>query len=901
MRESPQLPAWATLTLRLVVRREDAEFILGDLEEAYGRQYRRQPGGAPRWLRRQVLGTCVQWWTAGARRARRNRNGTGGGGGMGALIQDIQAGLRSIVRRPGLAVVVVGTLGLGIGATTTIYSVVDGVLLRPLPYDDAQELVSVGTTFPGREWEEGSDDLMHLAGSSLLNYRDMKERARSFESFGAVEWSSVLLPDEGDGPELVTAARVDEGFFETLNLAPAMGRSFTDEEYRDGAYPLILSHGAWVRRYGGDPAVIGSTLGNVGDAYTIVGVLPADFDPPEAMFGTPPEFWMPLQPDHDRYASRGRRSLVMVARLADGVTVDQAREEMQGIADALAVDFPDGNVYPDGSHFGAGVNGLREQTVGTTGRILMIFLASAALLLLIAILNAASLLLARALDRTRELGVRRALGAGGARIMRLLLTESVLLSALGGLVGVALAYGGVWAFHNYGPSSVPRMDEVVVDARILAVVTTLAVFSGVFAGLLPALRVASRPMWARLQGNGSRGASESGGRLRTAMVAGQLGIAVLLLSGAGLLFHSFLKLKGTDPGFEPQGLVSLQVGTKRPGAPEGEASWQAWDLVLDEFRAVPGLLAVAGTSNVPYQSTYWAPRILLPGDSDDTWRDGIHGYAITPGYHEAIGTRVLQGREFTAADGPAGPSVALVNEAFARAFIGEAQPLGFRFRMPESESLGGETEVVGVVEDAIQGRPEDGVDPAIYVPYTQAEWPFVQVVVRADRPMDVLAPELRQAVARFNPVIPPQGMGSMEARMARTRTDPRFQALLLGTFAAVAMLLAGTGLFASLSHAVGRRKRELGIRMALGAERWGVLRMVVTQGLRVAGVGLVLGLVGAVAANRVLRGFLYEVDPLDPLTLTAVGVLLSLVAAVASWVPARRATTVDPVTVLKAE
>jgi len=694
---------------------------------------------------------------------------------------------------------------------------------------------------------------------------------------------------------------VSPEFFDVLRVSPALGRTFLPDEYRDGSEAaFLLTHGAWQRRFGGDANVVGTSLAGVGTAATIVGVLPADFALPETVFPSMPDFFAPLQPDHARYASRGMRSVYIFGRLSEGTSVEQARVEATQIAADLARDFPEGNMYPDGSHFGIGVNGLLEETVGTTGRALWIFMGASALLLILAALNAATLLLARALDRVREFGLRVALGASRFRVARLLLAEAGLLSIMGGAIGVALAYGGVQAFLAFAPSSIPRTSMVAVDGRILAVAAGISIAAGLAAGLLPALRLTSRAPWRRLQGAG-RSVDQPGSRLRSALVGGQVALAVLLLSGAGLLFTSFMKIRSVEPGFEPEGLLSMNVALKRPGAPEGEQMWQAWDMVLREVGAVPGVEAFAGTSNPPFQDPFWAPRLLLPGDPPDMWREGIAGYSITPGYMETVGTRLLQGRDIELQDGPNAQFVALVNETFVRTVLDGADPIGLEIRHVGDSGTPRSIRIVGVVEDVVQARAQQGPRPAAYFPYTQSEWPFIQVVIRSQLPTDVLVPELRQAIARFNPVVPPSDVRTLEARMVASRTTPRFHAVLLGAFSLVAMLLAAAGLYGSLSHAVGRRRRELGVRMALGAARSGVLWMVLRQGMQVSGIGLVLGLAAALGATRVLSGFLYEVEPTDPLTLAGVALVLLLVSAAACVLPARRATGVNPVEVLRAE
>ncbi|MEE8146006.1 MAG: FtsX-like permease family protein, partial [Longimicrobiales bacterium] len=570
----------------------------------------------------------------------------------------------------------------------------------------------------------------------------------------------------------------------------------------------------------------------------------------------------------------------------------------------------------DGSHLGIGVNSLHAQTVGTTGRALGLFLGAAGLLLLLAAMNAATLLLARSLDRTQELGVRMALGAGRGRVVRLLVSEAGILSVVGGAFGVLLAYGGVGVFLHYAPSSIPRLSTVAVDARVLAVAAVVSLGTGIAAGLLPALRLTRRGPWERLQTAG-RAFVEPSSRLRGVLVGGQMAVAVVLLSGAGLLFGSFVRMTTADPGFEADGVITMNVEAKGGSRWNFQAHWVSWDVLLDEVRAVPGVESVAATSIYPLQSPRWAPRLLLPGDTPETVREGIARYAITPGYHETMGTRLLLGRDIERMDGPDAERVALVNESFVRTQLGGGDPIdvivgwsagdewsvGDEWR-PPAEWLAGEAtplRIVGVVEDVVQMRVGEGPRAAIYVPYTQSRPVSPSIVVRTTRAPEVIMPELHRAAVRFNPRIPPVDLDTMEDRMSATRTTPRFQAMLIGAFALVAMLLAAAGLYGSLAHSVSRRQRELGVRMALGADRAGVLRMVLGQGMRLSVAGLAVGMIAALLSTRVLSGFLYGVEPNDPVTMLMVGAVLVLVSAVACLAPARRATAVDPVTVLKAE
>jgi putative ABC transport system permease protein len=819
--------------------------------------------------------------------------------GMGMWLQDLKIAARTLARRPAFALGVALTLGLGIGATTTIFSVVDGVLFRPLPFAEPGGLAAIGATFPNREWDDRDAGLQHLAGISALNFRNYAERNRAFESVAGLESTSVLFPDMGNGPEMAPAARVSVEFFSILGVTPELGRTFLLDEAVPGAESVvILSYGAWQRRFGGDPDVVGSTLGQAGSSSTIVGVLPQSFRPPEAFVSNEPDVWLPLMPDHPRYASRGMRSLNVVGRLNEGVTFEVARDEARGIAGDLAAEFPDGNVDVDGTHLGIGVNSLHAETVGQTGQALTIFLAASALLLLLASMNAATLLFARALDRVRELGVRMAMGAGRARMIRLLMGEAGLLALLGGAIGIALAYLGVAAFVRYAPSTLPRIDAIAVNGRVLSVAALVSLGAGFASGLLPALRLTGTGPWSRLQGAG-RGSSEPGSRVRAFLVGGQMTIAVVLLSGAGLLVSSFARIVGVEPGFDPDGLVTMRMDLKRPGAAEEEA-WQGWDLALAELRAVPGVESVAGTTNPPFQSPFWAPRLLLPGDPPDMRRQGISGYAITPGYLETVGTRLISGRDIELLDGPDAEPVLLVNETFVRTQLDGADPLGLVVQQSEGEDSYS-LRVVGVVEDVVQTSAAEGPRAAVYFSYSQVEWPFVQAVVRSDLPPETLLPELRQAAARFSPIVPPRDVRTMRDRMSASRTTPRFQTILVGSLALVALFLASIGLYGSLAHAVGRRERELGVRMALGAARSGLLSLVLRQGMRVAGLGLLVGAIVAWWSTQMLAGFLYGVEPHDPATLAGVVATLLVVSVLACVVPARRATSVDPVTVLKSD
>jgi len=835
------------------------------------------------------------------------------GGGWG----EIATSARNLTRRPGLSLGVVLTIGLGIGATTTIFGVVDGVILRPLPYQDPEGLVAIGGLARSGppDPETGLQPLVDMNAPVYTRYHD---RARSFTQMAGLDPYMLQLTDEGGVEREVPGVRVSPEFFELFGVAPVLGRTFALEEHTitDEAAVAMIAYEYWQSRYGGDPDVLGraiETTAAAGPRATIIGVLPRGFRPPEAFeqSGARPMIYGPL-PTVD--PGPGRIVIFPVngvGRLRPGTTVEQAREEAASLFQEIENELANLPRPPGAQATGIGVNDLHMQTVGTTERTLWIFLGAAALLLALTAMNAATLFLSRALDRTQELGVRVALGAGRAGVVRLLLAEAGALALVGGVLGVAFAYGGVATFLRFAPTSIPRLSSVTVDARVLAAAAVMTLGTALAAGLLPALRFTAKAPWQRLQSG--RGASDSTTRLRTVLVGGQLALAVVLLSGAGLLFSSFLRLRSMDPGFEPDGLLVVATAPRGPvriritdPSQMTRMGAEPWDRVREALLSTPGVTAAALANALPFQPPTWAPRITLPGDGPEVVREGIHGYVISPGYLEAVGTEVTGGRGFDARDGFEGEMVALVNEAFVRTQLDGADPLGAIIgRGREGPGGQGQTtsmRIVGVVENVVQARVEDGALPAVYIPYQQADFPQLGnfwSVVRAGTTPETLAPELQAALASTDRT--PRVVETMETRMSATRATPRFQTFLIGAFAAVAMLLAAAGLQGSLAHSVRRRQRELGVRMALGADRSSVLKMVLTQGLRVSVVGLAVGIAGTLALSRVLASFLYDMAPWDPMTLVGVAAVLIAVSVVACLAPARRATAVDPVRVLQAE
>jgi putative ABC transport system permease protein len=840
---------------------------------------------------------------------------------------DLALGLRSLVKRPGLAFAMTWIMALGIGATTTIYSVVDGVILRPLPYEESERLVVLGA-LANTSVPDASTGLQEVVPMTSAVFERYRERTRTLDRVAAIGAGRESVTDASGEEVQVVSAQVSPEFFDLLGVGPALGRAFLPEEYAEvPTRAVMLAHMYWLSRYGGDPDVIGRLLDGPPslDAArpTIVGILPERFQPPETFFpaGEPPQVYRPQPPGNPRPGLFTIFSVRALGRLAPGATVQQVRAEAEQLYAEIERETANLPAGPGGRRSGIGANPLHAETVGAVGDTLWIFLGAAGLLLALTAMNAATLVLARALDRGQELGVRVALGASRTRVVRLLVAEAALLAAVGGALGVALAYAGVAAFLAYAPETIPRLATVAVDGRVLAAAAAMTLGTAVVAGLLPALRLTARAPWERLQ-SGGRSVAEPVSGLRTALVGGQLALAVVLLSGAGLLFGSFLRLRSTDPGFDAEGLVvaapasrgGVRIANGGGQSPRDVQIERVWAPALTALASVPGVESVAAANALPFQAPVWVPRILLPEDGPAVVREGIAGYVVTPGYFETMGTRVVQGRGLEEGDVAYAEPVVVVNEAFVRTQLGGREALGTLVRRtseqtplpPGAGSGTGPTyvamRVVGVVEDAVQARPEDGARPALYVPYQQADFPqlgAVRAVVRTHLPVEAIAPEIRNAVAAAGQVV--QEVTSMENRMAETRATPRFQTLLMSTFAAVSLLLAAAGLYGSLAHAVRRRQRELGVRIALGADRGSVLRIVLAQGLRVSLAGLALGLVGTLATSRVLTAYLYDIRPYDPLTLAGVATLLVLVSAVTCLAPARRATAIDPVKVLAAE
>jgi len=813
---------------------------------------------------------------------------------LSTLVQDLRFAVRTLGKRPGFLAITVTTLGLGIGAATAIFSVVDGVLLRPLPYPDPSRLVSVGITWGNR---------LQPTLASVPDFMDWRERIATLESLAAAQPTSLVLTDGGE-PERVRAAATSPELFAALGVRPRLGHPFPSAAYRSGTEALaILSHEIWQRRWGGDPRVIGKCFSGSEEqsagraSYRVVGVMPPAFRGPEAMDLEDVDLWLPLPLDAAAYAQdRSHYRLRVVGRLKPGVSLEVARQEIDALAAARAAEYPELTAAGDYS-LGIGIVSLMKKTVGETHRELMILLGATGLLLLIGCANVAHLLLARASVREREVVLRAALGAGRGRIVRQLLTESLLLALLGAALGVVLASAGVGGFQVLGPREFPRLATVGIDLRAVAFATVVAVVTGGFFGLAPALMSARRDLSSTLR----EGMAALGGgrrhRLRYGLVVTETALALVLAIAAGLLVRSFLRLERVDPGIEAEGLLTLEV---RLGPGYGTNAERAafFRRLVERVSAIPGVERASSIVDLPIGGLSWAPNVRTEPAGTPLMTPA---HLVGPDYFATMGIRVLRGRAFTPRDDADHPPVAVVNETLARRLWPAADPVGQRIKLsadPQSPWI----TIVGVVNDIHQASLASPTHREFYLPYAQNAWiGRTHLVVRTQAPAGQMAGPLRQALWELDPNLPFGGVVAMRDRIAASLHLPRFRMLLMGSFAGMALLLAATGLYGTLLYLVGQRTRELAIRIALGARRSNVLRLVIGQGMGLTLIGIAIGLGGAFAASRSLARFVFGVTTTDPETFVAVSATLAAVALVSCLIPALRATRIDPMAILRNE
>jgi len=797
--------------------------------------------------------------------------------------QDIRFGIRTFLKSPGITLLILVTLALGIGANTTVFSVINSVLVQPLPYPNPDRIVQVEDLLPAN----GS-----LITSSLPKYIFVRERAHSFDAFTAMSGGRFQISGPAPAsPAEMDGARVSATFFRVFGVKPAAGRVFLDSEDRPGAEPVaIISSTLWRNRFGSDPAVIGRKFTLDGESTTIVGVMPGGFDFP---YGA--HVWIPKIFAHPAITplqvQRGASYLVFFARLASGSDISTAQAEMSLLSrqyDQTHQGFGD-------TGRSVGVTQLRESIVGDVRLVLVVLLGAAAFVLLIGASNIANLLLARAIARQKEIAVRASLGATRSRLLMQLLTESVLLSGAGAVLGILLSFWGVRVISQTAAVLLPRSSEIRIDATILLFTTIVAALTGVLFGLGPALHSVRTDVSEALKAAG-RGSS-SGGRLRGTMVVAEVALAMVLLAGAGLLLRSFLRLESVDPGFQPGNLYTLTIRLASARYPQRSEQANFWDRVLERASSVPGIQDAAIANALPvngraigYFFNVEGRPVLEPSKAPTFWLSGI-----SPGYFRTMGIRLLNGRPF-AADTADRPAVGIINRGMARRFWPSENPIG-RHVTYARESI--TVEIVGVAEDVKVGELGDDTPyDQLYVPYGQRPFLTMSLITRGDARV---AGEARSAILTIDPDQPVAAIRSMNEVIARSISTPRLRTTLIGAFAFLALALALIGIAGVAAWSVSRRTNEIGIRMALGATPVSILAMIARESLVLIGAGEMIGLLGTFALTRFISTFLFGVTPWDPLTLTAVTALLLLVSLIACLFAARRAGRIDPVAALRLE
>jgi putative ABC transport system permease protein len=813
------------------------------------------------------------------------------------LWRDVRYGARMLINRPGFTLVAVITLALGIGANTAIFSVVNAVLLNPLPYPQSERLMMVYGEFPALKTNQ-----MRL---SLPEYVDFQQQTRSFAASGVFDGVSAnLAPQEAGEPERVEGAQLTPEMFAVLSVAPSLGRIFTPEEAQEGRDDVaLLGHSLWQRRYAGRADAVGQKVTINGRSHTIIGVMPSGF-----AFPSNAEIWKPLWFPKQFYDQqrRGARGLATLARLKPGVSPVEAQAELDRLGAQLTAQYPQNYSDKDKRRFRMIVAPMLEDRVGELKPALLLLAGAVGFVLLIACANVANLTLARAATRRQEMAVRLALGAGRGRLARQLLTESVLLALAGGAAGLLLGTWGLQLLLRFAPRNLPRLTEVGLDGRALAFTALASVATGVIFGLVPALQASRSGINESLRESGRTGAGARGQRLRNVFVVAEIALALALLAGAGLTLKSFWRLQAVDPGFNPDGVMTMQLMLPFTTHPKISDRAAFFRQVLERLRALPGVAAAGAVSRIP----------MAPGNNSGTMTGEnsavgsndpqveVETRWASPSYFQTMGVAQLRGRDFNEADVEGALAVAIVDESFARRFYPNEDPIGKRIKRGGPRSSNPWKTIVGVVRSVRNQRLDAASLPQAYFPvFQEADAMFnLSFALRASGPDPLgLAQSARAAVLEVDRNQPVFDIKPLRQIVADSIALKRLALFLLSAFAVVALALAAAGIYGVMAYAVEQRTHEIGVRMALGARGGDVLRLVVRQGLKLALGGVALGLVVALALTRLMENLLFGVSPTDPLTFAGITLLLLVVAIMACWIPARRATKVDPMIALRCE
>jgi putative ABC transport system permease protein len=808
---------------------------------------------------------------------------------MTSLARDLRHGARLLWKAPGFTAVALAALALGMGATSAIFSVVDAVLLKPLPFRDPQRLLVVWESNPTQNLKE-----MFVTPGDFLEWRN---QTRALEALAAISDVHVNLTGGPNGhidPEELRAERVSSSLFPLLGVQPVVGRAFSSDEDQPGRTDYaLLSHSLWQRRFGGDRSIAGKAIRLRDRSYTVVGVLPAGF----SVLDSAVDIWIPLGLDpHDARAA-GMHFLTVIARLKPGVGIDRARTEMDMIGSRLEQANP-----AMARGWRPSLVPLREYLVGNVRQALLVLMAAVGFLLAMACVNVANLLLARGAARKKEIAIRTALGAGRGRIVAQLLSESVLLALAGGALGMALARGVVALVARLGPASIPRLAEASIDARLFLFALGVSLATGILFGIVPAIETSGANLNAALTEVGRGGTTGRSGRMvRNALVVAEVALAVVVLIGAGLLIRSFVRLRSADPGFQPSGLLTLRVPLAggRNAAPDRRIAF--FQQVAGRVATLPGVAAVGAVNGLPLTGLGGGSTFAVDGRPAPApeQRPVALLRSVASAYFRAMGIPLVAGRLLADSDTSQAPPVIVVNQTLARRFWPAGNPIGGRLVVDAGNAR--VAEIVGVVADVKPDRIESQDWPTIYSPYAQAPVAAMTMVVRTAQPPLSLASAVEREVHQLDPDQPVADMRSMEEVADRAIAGARFNTVLLGVFAEIAFLLAAVGIYGVVSCDVGERTHEIGIRVALGAQPADVLKLVLGHGARLALYGIAAGLAAAFALTRLMASMLYGVKATDAYTFAAIPVLLGAVALAASYLPSRRALALDPVTALRHE
>ena len=820
-----------------------------------------------------------------------------------SLVQDIRFAFRMLRKSPGFTAVAILTLALGIGASTAVFSLVDAVLLKPLPFPHAEKIA-----FPWRLPKKGLNLGFDTYPWGRRDFLFFSQQSKTFEALGAFLSDSFNLTGSGE-PERLNGLRVSAGFFPSLGVSPALGRTFTDQEDRPGnEHEVILGNALWRQRFASNPSVLGRAIDLNGVPYTVIGVMPPGFVFPRAnempdvfTFAPETQLWVPLALDR-RSAPIPYESdeLAIVGRVKPGGTIAQAQAEMDIMGKRLESGRRNGEGW-----FNSIVTPLTRQAAGDTRQPLLLILAAVGVVLLIACSNVASLLLTRSLSRKREFTVRAALGAGAARLLRQLLTESILLAALGGVVGIVLAEFVVYFVKSFGPSSIPRLGEAGLDVRVLLFAFGVICFTGVLFGFAPALSVTRENLVESLNDGGRRASSNlSTQKTRNSFLVSQIALALVLVVAAGLLTRTLYHLLRVNPGFRPEHSLTFELSL--PAAQYSDQSHivSFYQEALRKLRAIPGVQAAGVTELVPLDGATESTAIRFSNNAQVTLSNlAFANYTmVSPGYFAAVGTPILNGRPFLESDSANSLPVAIISNAMADKYWPGQNPVGKQVA-PAGAAFPLAT-VVGVAADVKRLSIRESPPPEMYVPYTQKVWPSLltmDVVLRTTQDPASITASARDAVHSIDPDLPIANVRTLASIVSNSMTEPLFSALLLAAFGGLALLLATIGMYGVISYGVAQRTEEIGIRMVLGARPRSVFGMVLSQGTRLAVLGIAMGVVAALAVTRVMNSFLYGVGATDPLTFAVVSLLLLAVALLACYVPARRAMKVHPMVALRHE